>query len=420
VKDKVDRSAFPLLLQELDDPDLVVRFMAEVMPKEGEIQLDKSFLSFCKRHGWPTFEMGLAAIIDEASPATIARNTALLETLCLQRDKNADRMSVCKELGEHAVNALQRLDNHSPADDWYEERIDRAGLLVSLVKSLISVDCTEPLDELFDHTLSQVKTYDLTDAHLAAIFALESWLNRKLGKANRIVSRWLDHCRTELEQRTEHAPTPPTDFRRVAKLSCSCADSRELSRFLADPDESVHRFKVSKDRRQHVHRTIDGHDCDLTHVTTRVGSPHAGLHQDDRVISASLQDLHARYRESEAPASRGGKVQTGGRLIRRCESKSNAQGAKANAPRVAGWRQEGRFRELDVPSFELCFCRSRLPEASGRPSRNGFRSDRFGLLGQTSLTSRQLALSTALLFFSCPRGWATAGHHSGHRSPTSL
>jgi predicted 2-oxoglutarate/Fe(II)-dependent dioxygenase YbiX len=274
VKEKVDRSVFPLLLQELDDPDSVVRFMTEVMPKEGTIELGKSFPSFCKRHGWPTFETGLTAILDEATPETIARNTTLLETLCLHSDKNADRMNVCKEVAERAVNALQRLDNHSSDSDWYIERIDRAGMLVSLVRSLRSVDATESLDELIDHTLSQVKTYDLTDAHLAAIFALESWLHRKLGKADRIVARWLDHCRTELERRTEHNPTPPTDFRRAAKLSCNCPECLELSGFLADPNESVHRFAVRKDRRQHLHQIIDGDRCDLTHVTTRTSNPH--------------------------------------------------------------------------------------------------------------------------------------------------
>jgi hypothetical protein len=42
---------------------------------------------------------------------------------------------------------------------------------------------------------------------------------------------------------------------------------------LADPDEAVHRFRVRKDRRQHLHQIIDRHRCDLTHVTERRGSP---------------------------------------------------------------------------------------------------------------------------------------------------
>jgi hypothetical protein len=66
---------------------------------------------------------------------------------------------------------------------------------------------------------------------------------------------------------------PPTDWRRAGELSCSCADCKELSQFLGDPNESVQRFKVRKDRRQHLHRIIEGNRCDLTHVTTRTTTP---------------------------------------------------------------------------------------------------------------------------------------------------
>jgi hypothetical protein len=35
----------------------------------------------------------------------------------------------------------------------------------------------------------------------------------------------------------------------------------------------MHRFRVNKDRRQHLHRQIEGHGLDMTHVTERKGSP---------------------------------------------------------------------------------------------------------------------------------------------------
>ncbi|MFQ5730335.1 MAG: 2OG-Fe(II) oxygenase [Planctomycetaceae bacterium] len=273
-QDPIDRSTFPLLLQELDDPDPICRFLAQVMPQEGEIQVDKSFPKFCKQHGWQTFEDPLTVVTDASSANTILRNATLLQVLCLGRDKNADRIALCRHLAEHAVAALEKIDKHSPKHDWQMKRIDRSTLLASLTKSLISVESTEPLARLIDHTLSQSSKYDLTDVHLKTIFALESWLNRKLSRPDPVVSRWLTHCRTELEQRTAQAPTPPGDFRRPDKLSCRCDDCRELSRFLADAHESVHRFPVRKDRRQHLHQVIDGNGCDLTHVTTRTGSPH--------------------------------------------------------------------------------------------------------------------------------------------------
>jgi hypothetical protein len=35
----------------------------------------------------------------------------------------------------------------------------------------------------------------------------------------------------------------------------------------------MHRFRVNKERRQHLHRQIDGYGLDMTHVTERKGSP---------------------------------------------------------------------------------------------------------------------------------------------------
>jgi len=126
-----------------------------------------------------------------------------------------------------------------------------------------------------DHILSRNDKYDLTNVPLATLFALESWLTRKLSQPHAIINRWLAHCRAELERRTAEAPTPPADFTRNDKLSCTCRDCRELSRFLADPGESVCRFPLAKERRRHLHQIIDGSHCDLTHVTTRTGRPYA-------------------------------------------------------------------------------------------------------------------------------------------------
>ena len=69
-------------------------------------------------------------------------------------------------------------------------------------------------------------------------------------------------------------PQEPADFRRANKLSCSCSDCSELSRFLADPDQCEKRMKLNKGRRRHLHDIIRSNRCDLTHVTERYGSPY--------------------------------------------------------------------------------------------------------------------------------------------------
>ena len=113
----------------------------------------------------------------------------------------------------------------------------------------------------------------MIETHVAAILALEPWLSTASAKSGGAISHWLVACRSELAARVAQVPVKPADYRRPAKLSCNCGDCRELSAFLADPEEAVHRFRVRKERRQHLHQIIDRHGCDLTHITDRRGSP---------------------------------------------------------------------------------------------------------------------------------------------------
>jgi hypothetical protein len=269
-----DRDTFLRLLQDLDEPNLVRRFLSEVMTVDGSIQLSKSFPTFCKRHGWSNFRDALMSVIDATSAATVARNTTLLQSLCQQRDKDADRLSLCQALAQAAVEELVALDANTPAHDWELRTLDRANLLSSLVKSLAVVGADEPLTTLLDHVLATRDIYDLVDTHVAAICALESWLRSAAALPNDAISHWLSVCRTEVAARVEKAPVKPADYRRPAKLSCDCRDCRELSAFLADPTAAVHRFRVSENRRGHLQQISRRHGCDLTHVTERQGRPY--------------------------------------------------------------------------------------------------------------------------------------------------
>ncbi len=77
-------------------------------------------------------------------------------------------------------------------------------------------------------------------------------------------------------------PQPPADWRFDVRLECSCADCRELQAFVLDPGAQVHRFRVKKERRQHLHNVIDEHRLDMTHATERIGSPQTLVCTKDR------------------------------------------------------------------------------------------------------------------------------------------
>jgi hypothetical protein len=105
------------------------------------------------------------------------------------------------------------------------------------------------------------------------------------------------HSAEFLLKRSELPPEPPKDWRQQARLSCSCADCRELQAFVADPAEQVHRFRVRKDRRQHLHQQIERHGLDMTHATERRGSPQTLVCTKDR---RSYQRRCEQYRQDIA------------------------------------------------------------------------------------------------------------------------
>jgi 2OG-Fe(II) oxygenase superfamily len=73
--------------------------------------------------------------------------------------------------------------------------------------------------------------------------------------------------------RSEIPPEPPSDWNMDVEISCSCADCLELQAFACDPAAQVHRFRLKKERRRHLHGTINRYRLDMTHATERVGSP---------------------------------------------------------------------------------------------------------------------------------------------------
>jgi len=120
----------------------------------------------------------------------------------------------------------------------------------------------------------QAKThYPLHTKLIPAVKKLAPWFARQThpGAPFQKLSK---HCIAELKKRTKARVIKPKDWKQNITLSCTCTDCQELQTFLKEPVEQVHRFRVKKERRQHLHQQIDQHQCDMTHQTERVGSPH--------------------------------------------------------------------------------------------------------------------------------------------------
>lgn len=122
-------------------------------------------------------------------------------------------------------------------------------------------------------------------------------------------------------------------------ISCRCDDCRALEALARDPAAEVHRFRVRKDRRQHLHQQIDHRGLDMTHVTERHGSPQTLVctktrrtyqrqceqHEADRASMMSLLRMmpHARG-ELATLASRMTAARAHGRGMSQTPDQSNA------------------------------------------------------------------------------------------------
>ncbi|VFM99224.1 MAG: Predicted 2-oxoglutarate- and Fe(II)-dependent dioxygenase YbiX [Candidatus Kentron sp. G] len=294
------RAGFIGLLQKLDDPALVERGLRQVMSGDTQVQVDASFPEFCARHGWPNLAEAIETVFDANSRQTLARNALFLRTLCPDlgsggEDVDQERLALCHRLADRMVDSLIAMGKNRRDPHWGRER-ERPALLADLVTALAGIGADGAFARLTEQTLAHEDQYDLTGAHLAAIFALEPWLIRRQPEPDSAIARWLHQCRARLAQIVEKPPRKPADYRRPAKLSCQCDDCLALGRFLEDPQAPVARFPLAKARRQHLHQIIDGNGYDVTHVTERKGRPFTLV---CRKTTASYNAAHRIYQRDE-------------------------------------------------------------------------------------------------------------------------
>ena len=286
---------FPLL-ETLDEPALIEAYLREVLPRDATADPGASLVAVCRKHGWETFQPALEAALQQTTAGTLERNVRLLEQLCLtQAREEPGWAELCRVLAQTLVTALEAIDQApaSPDGDWQLKRVVRADVLAGLVRALLATGQEERLAHLVDYALARPEKYPLTAAHVWALNALEPWLARHVKQASPALAHWLAACCEQLEALTAEAPQPPADYRRSAAISCTCADCSELKRFLDDPHEPEHRFRVVQARRSHLEERIRAAGCDLDIRTERKGSPHTLVCTKNRAsYQARLDKFH--------------------------------------------------------------------------------------------------------------------------------
>jgi hypothetical protein len=171
--------------------------------------------------------------------------------------------SIESTLNPHAIGNWQRARKVRPVDADMVAGL--LGFLRAIGADALRVDAAAQLAQT-------VVVFDPAKVIVPALKLVERREGKGLARDSAAGCLWT-HAAEFLLDRSETPPSPPTDWRQDVKISCRCEDCRELQKFVRDPEARTARFRIRKDRRQHLHRQIEVHGLDMTHETERRGSP---------------------------------------------------------------------------------------------------------------------------------------------------
>jgi hypothetical protein len=282
------------LLLPLDEPRLIQGYLSEVLPRDSSVDPGQALVTLCQERGWGTFRPELEVAFQKTTHRTLERNLRLLESISLAKPRQkAEWSELCRTLGRALLQGLETVDQDSPVRDYSRREPNRAAVLTGLARAFLATGQFEVLARLTDHILARPEKYPLITVLVSALTELQPWLKKNVKKPCPGLDRWVAACREQLEALTAKAPDAPADFRREAPIRCGCADCAELKKFLTDPREAEHRFRIIQARRKHLEVEIRSSHCDLTCRTDKSSSPQTLVcTKNDASYQAKLKTYH--------------------------------------------------------------------------------------------------------------------------------
>jgi hypothetical protein len=264
-------------LEQIADPTLVNQFVHDVLPRDYRGTEGEALCRIAGQLSWETVAEALTYFVAQQGPdnpsANLAASVSIVEALCCSAGKmTAQRRTACRSVADELERTIRQWDTHKDTTYWHRQRQGREGTIESMTRSLAAIGAGELLEQFLSHALADKEHYGLHAVLVPAVKTMSQWTTKD-AVVLKCRHQLLQHCIEQLEKLTEKPVAEPTDWAQNITVSCKCSDCQELQKFLHDPQETTHRFRVAKARRQHLHGQIDGHRCDMTHITDRRGSP---------------------------------------------------------------------------------------------------------------------------------------------------
>ncbi len=285
------------LLNELGDAALLAEFIAEVVTRDYDATDNAALVAGAKLLGAESSGRLFSELVRKQMRIQHGPCVDLLHALVSQKfaAENSDWQNALRQIAEAAVSQLDEVGKKQHEHEWMEWRETQkvravdAALVSKLLDALGELDAPALRAAAVEKFAARPAVFDPVTMLAPALALIREW--------DAAAKKLWAHGAEFLLQRSGGPPDAPHDWRQDVKLSCACADCRELQKFTLDPVEQTHRFRVRKERRQHLHQQIEQHSLDMTHVTDRKGSPQTLVCTKDR---RSYQRRCDQYRKDVA------------------------------------------------------------------------------------------------------------------------
>jgi 2OG-Fe(II) oxygenase superfamily len=273
----------PAHLLALHDRHTIAMFLTKLGEQDQSLRLSSFIVAACREFGWNAFASELKRLIssrpDVRGRQEIPfRDVEWLSAFCCDETADSDKSALVHEF---CALAVERFCEPRPPQPTYNSPHRRRETSVSetslplLLKALAASGRDEGLSRVIQFVQGSPDEFSLDDCEVPCLKSLIPWSQKQFGSVHPQLASWLVAVRQKLESATATRPAPPADWARPADVACKCEYCAQLKAFLADPANEVGRIPAREDIRQHLIGIIDRHQCDVTYILERKGSPYS-------------------------------------------------------------------------------------------------------------------------------------------------
>lgn len=270
-----NRSEMLTLLRHLQDPSLLERFISNILVKEYDGTENAALAKAIHLLDPQQIESLLSGLIRVNMRLNFDGCTNMLSYLIDEESKKSSTITpnVIRKIATAIVITLKDIGQNPSSTNseniWRERKAKspESDFIVELWNTLMKLDVAKLEDTAAEEIVSHPSIFNPGTVLVPALKKLQ-----RLHSSSSLIRLW-QHAGNFLLERSEFPLQPPQDWRQKVTISCHCDDCKELQAFAENPKSQICRFRIKKERRQHIHQIIGRYEMDMTHITERTGSP---------------------------------------------------------------------------------------------------------------------------------------------------